>query len=287
MVDGGPVPETSASEAKSTQPGSPVPAKAGETLAGESEAVPRPAEASPAKGGVLIAPLIKLKPWRVIASTIGIVGLVLSVILVIASTGTREGTAALVALFFLSVAAIVVAMKPYWERWKRAQQIGGAAGAATAATLVLLALLQVLPSNSPPMASTPPTATASTPPSTSSSLFVVRNIEKTGYIDLDGMKGYDGGEDAPKDDVDIVVNTKGWVPRNAAAISPSKSGGKDICEQAIATDTPDDLNMKSVEVDKGFCAYSRGGHYAYVELLRRTHEDYDHIVVQVKLSVYP
>jgi hypothetical protein len=100
------------------------------------------------------------------------------------------------------------------------------------------------------------------------------------------MKGYGGDEDAPKDDVDIVVNAKGWIPRNAAAISQSKSGGKATCEQAIAADTPDDLSMRQVEVDKGFCAYSRGGHYAYVELLRLTHEDYDHIVVQVRLSVY-
>jgi hypothetical protein len=137
-------------------------------LAEDSETVPRPAEASPAEGAVSTTPPIELKPWRVVASAIGLIGLVLSVIWLITSPGTREGTSALAALFFLSAAAIVGALKPYWERWKPAQQIGGAAGAAAGATVVFLALLQILPSNPTTTASIPPNATASAPPSRAS-----------------------------------------------------------------------------------------------------------------------
>ena len=268
MADGKPVPETSASETGSTAKGSPLPAKA--------------------EGADSTTPPIKMKPWRIGVSAIGMIGLVLSVILLITSPGTREGTAALAVLIFLSAAVIVGALKPYWERWKPAKQIGGVFGAAAAATVVFLALLQVLPTNSTAPTPTPPTATVSTPPSTSSPVFVVRYIDKTGYIDLDGMKVYDGGEDAPIDDVDIAVYPEGcFIPRNAAGISPSKSGGKETCEQAIAQDTPDDISMRQAEVDKGFCAYSRGGRYAYVELLRLTYEEYNHVFIQVRLSVYP
>jgi hypothetical protein len=137
-----------------------------------------------------------------------------------------------------------------------------------------------------------PTATDSPRPSPAVSatprvkVKVIRYIDNTGYIDLDGMKVYPGDEDEPQDEVDIAVNPKRWSSRNAAAIALSESGGKETCEQAIARETPDYISMGQVQDDKGFCAFSRGGHYAYVELLRLTSQDNDHIL-QVKLSVYP
>jgi hypothetical protein len=55
---------------------------------------------------------------------------------------SRGGTAALVGLFLLCAAVVVIASWPYWKRWKRVQQ-GLAAAAVT--TGLLLGLLQILP----------------------------------------------------------------------------------------------------------------------------------------------
>jgi hypothetical protein len=144
MVDVGEPPEASASEMEAPAGGFPA---SSQTLTGESAGDARPTHASPPAGQTPPTSPIELKPGYVAAGAIGVMGLLLSlIVLVWFPPDSRGGTAAFVGLFLLSASVMIGALKPYWMRWKLAKRIGSAVVAAAAATGLLVAVLQILPS---------------------------------------------------------------------------------------------------------------------------------------------
>jgi hypothetical protein len=148
MADEDPVPEASASEAETTAEASRRPDQAGPAIGGESatgsdqstatSAVDSPAAPShrstPSPRSDSAPPPTELKLGHIVVGAIGVFGLLLSLIWLIASPPiSRVGTAGLVAIFLISASAVVGALKPYWEHWKPASRIGVAVSAAAGA----------------------------------------------------------------------------------------------------------------------------------------------------------
>ena len=138
----------------------------------------------------------------------------------------------------------------------------------------------------PSPTTTPPLPTTSFPPSTTtpSKVLVIKYIDNTGYIDIDGQKIWDGDVDEPSDEVDVSVNPAKVASVGVAKIALSESGGKDICQAAIEKEAPSEISMGQVQDDKGFCAESRGGHIAYIRYKNLVAQD-DHFF-QFELTVY-
>jgi hypothetical protein len=139
----------------------------------------------------------------------------------------------------------------------------------------------------PPTTTPPPPTTAPPPPNTTpkSEVLVVKYIDNTGYIDVDGRKTWGGDVDEPSDEVDISVNPERVASVGVARIALSESGGKEICQTAIDREAPAEISMGQVEDDKGFCAVSRGGHVAYIQFMNLAAQSGDHFF-QFRLTVY-
>jgi hypothetical protein len=128
----------------------------------------------------------------------------------------------------------------------------------------------------------PPPPSSTSPPS---KVLVVKYIDNTGYIDIDGQKTWGGDVDEPSGEVDISVNPEKVASEGVAKIALSESGGKESCQAAIEREAPADISMGQVQDDKGFCAESRGGRVAYIRFKNLVAEDDDHFF-QFALTVY-
>jgi hypothetical protein len=179
MPDDDPATEPSASESVTTPEASLPPDQIGPALAGESAADPRQTTVTSAEDAAAGPPPTGVKTGDIVGTSISLFFLLIALFcLIYFDPSSRLGTAGLAALFLLSflaaflyAAPLVGVLWPGLRRWKRAKLVAPGLGAAVLATGLVLALMQVLPSTV--RAPTPPNATASAPPSTSSSLLVV------------------------------------------------------------------------------------------------------------------
>lgn len=147
------------------------------------------------------------------------------------------------------------------------------------------------PSNSqpgPPTRSAPvtpsPAPSSATPTTGFDGVLVVKYVDNTGYLDIDGHRTWGGDEDQT-DDVDVAVTSVKVQAEGVARIALSESGGKTTCLAAIAREAPSEISMGQVQDDRGFCAMSRGGKVAYIRYMTLASKDGDHHL-QFRLTVY-
>jgi hypothetical protein len=114
--------------------------------------------------------------------------------------------------------------------------------------------------------------------------FTIPFIENTGWLDLDEPRVWRGDEDENQEAADVGFSPKRVTAKGTANVAVIPQEGMSACSVKFA-DPQREITMGQVENDKGFCARSKEGVFAHIELVQLVTEDGDS-TAEIRVTAY-